>query len=113
MIKSTVYTVAAALVLASTLVLASERFPDYYPNNGFQRVGTLDAVQLDRQTVVINDIAYSLASNIVVHSQSLFSIPSTSLRVGAKVGYKMAKGGQFITEIWLLPRDYKNPRQRR
>ncbi len=102
---------AVAAVMSSSLAFAA--FPAYYPKEGFQRVGILDDVQLKRQVIVVNDIAYSLADSVIVHSPKSFSVPSSQLLVGTQVGYKMAVGGRLITEIWLLPSNYKNPRRGR
>lgn len=102
---------AVVAVMSSSLAFAA--FPAYYPKEGFQRVGILDDVQLNRQMIVVNDIPYSLADSVIVHSPKSFSVPSSQLRIGAQVGYKMAAGGRLITEIWLLPSDYKNPRRGR
>jgi hypothetical protein len=103
---------ALAALMASSLVAAAD-FPNYYPKDGFQRVGILDAVQMDRQQIVINDMPFSLADSVVIHSPSSYSVPASQLRIGSQIGYKMAAGGRLITEIWLLPSDYKSPRQRR
>ena len=111
MMKKITYLLIVAIAMVSSLAYAE--FPKYYPENGFQRTGILDDVQLDRQILVINDIPYSLANNLIVHSQSSYSVPATRLRSGTQIGYKMAAGGSLITEIWLLPNDYKSPRQRR
>ena len=46
MMKKLTYMLAAMIFLATTSVAAD--FPSYYPKNGFQRVGVLDDVQLDR-----------------------------------------------------------------
>ena len=108
--KKLAYLVIVAIAMASSLAHAD--FPKYYPKDGFQRTGILDDVQLDRQMLVINDIPYSLANNFIVHSQSSYSVPATRLQRGIQIGYKMAASGRLITEIWLLPRDYKSPRQR-
>ena len=108
--KITLITVAL-MMMASSIAMAA--FPSYYPSEGFPRVGTLDDVQLKRQVIVINDIPYSLANNLIVHSPSSFSVPSSQLRIGGTVGYKMATGGRLVTEIWLLPSDYVNPRRGR
>ena len=102
---------AVAAVMSSSLAFAA--FPAYYPKEGFQRVGILDDVQLERRVIIVNDIPYSLADSVIVHSPKSFSVPSSQLRIGAQVGYKMAAGGRLITEIWLLPSDYKNPRRGR
>lgn len=111
MMKKTLYFIAAMALLVSAV--ASAAFPDYYPKEGFQRVGTLDDVQMQRQMIVVNDVPYSLADSVIIHSLKSYSVPASQLRRGAQVGYKMAVGGRLITEIWLLPSDYKNPRERR
>lgn len=110
MIKKFTYMLAAIVVLTSAAVAAD--FPSYYPKSGFQRVGVLDDVQLDRQVIIIRDIPYSLSSNVVVHSMNAYSVPATRLRAGTNIGYKTASNGRLIMEIWLLPNDYKNPRRR-
>ena len=106
-----------AIVLLAALFLSqpglAQQLPSYYPADGFQRVGILDDVQLQRQVVVVNDIPYTLANSAVVHSPSSYSVPMSELSVGLQIGYKMSSSGRLITEIWLLPSDYKSPRQRR
>jgi hypothetical protein len=69
-------------------------------------------VQLQRQVVVVNDIPYTLANSAVVHSLSSYSVPMSELSAGLQIGYKMSSSGRLITEIWLLPRNYKSPRRR-
>jgi hypothetical protein len=103
--------VLVATILFVSVAAASE-YPDYYPKSGFQRTGTLDAVQLDRQQIVINDVRYSLSNNLIVHSMSSYSVPATQLRPGLTIGYSMASSGRLITKIWLLPRDYRSPERR-
>ena len=103
--------VLVATILFVSVTAASE-YPDYYPKSGFQRTGTLDVVQLDRQQIVINDVLYSLANNLIVHSMSSYSVPATRLQPGLIIGYSMASSGRLITKIWLLPRDYSGPERR-
>ncbi len=111
MIKKIAILLAAVAMMISSMAMAA--FPNYYPKDGFQRVGMLDAVQLERQVVVINDVPYSLSNNVIIHSLRSYSVPASRLRIGSQVGYKMAAGGRLVTEIWLLPDDYENPRRRR
>lgn len=110
MINKITCIIAAIFVLASTAAVA--QMPAYYPKDGFQRVGTLDSVQLDRQIIVINDIPYNLANNFTVHSQTSFSVPSSRLRIGGTIGFKTIGKGRLITNIWLLPKNYESPRRR-
>ena len=101
----------AALALAGTAM--AQDLPDYYPENGFQRTGSIDSVQFEAQRIVIDDIAYTISSSVVVHSPRSYSVPATKLRIGARVGYKLASGGRVIAEIWLLPGRYPDDRRRR
>jgi hypothetical protein len=110
MIKRTTVVLLVALLLGQPSL--AQQFPSYYPESGFQRVGMLDGVQIERRVVVLNDIPYALANSAVVHTTSSFSIPISELRVGSKIGYKMSKSGRVIMEIWLLPRNYESPRRR-
>ena len=110
MIKRTIIVLLAALFLGQPGL--AQQFPSYYPADGFQRVGILDGVQLQRQVVVVNDIPYTLANSTIVHSTSSYSVPLSELSVGMQIGYKMSSSGRLITEIWLLPRNYQSPRRR-
>jgi len=96
--------------LLATAALANE-FPNYYPGDGFQRTGRLDAVQLDNRRVVIDDIPYQLADNVIVHSLTSYSVPAERLQAGSIVGYQTS-GARLIMKIWILPRDYKGPGRR-
>lgn len=107
-------TLAIALVLAGAA--AAQGFPNYYPKDGFQRVGTIDSVQAEEQRLIIGDLAYSMSSNLIIHSPRAYSVPQSNLRAGGKIGFKLVRGDErMITEIWLLPDDYAggDSRQRR
>ncbi len=110
MFKKISCTLVAVLLFVSATAFAD--LPSYYPKAGFQRVGTLDDVQLDRQILVINDIPYTMSDNIIVHSLTSFSVAASRLRPGSTVGYKMAANGRMITELWLLPKDFKSAGRR-
>ena len=105
-------TVVLLLVLLLGQPGFAQQFPSYYPQGGFQRVGMLDDVQIKRGVIVVNDIPYTVANSTVVHSTSSFSVPMSNLRVGSQIGYKLSGSGRVITEIWLLPRNYKSPQNR-
>lgn len=95
----------ACFMLAGTAV--ADEFRDYYPRAGAQRTGSLDAVDHQRQAIVINDIKYTMSSNLIVHSTTTYSVPASRLRSGLKIGYKTSTNGRLVMEIWLLPNDYK------
>lgn len=103
---------AIALGLAFTATIAATSFPDYYPPGGFHGTGLVDDVQLEQRRIVVDDVPYLLADNLIVHSMSAYSVPVTQLRRGLMIGYATSQGGR-ITRIWLLPADYDRSRGRR
>jgi len=68
-----------ALLLAGT-VLAQD-LPRYYKNADFQRTGRVDSVQIEAQRIVIDDVAYSFSSNLIVHSPRAYNVPVSNLKV--------------------------------
>jgi hypothetical protein len=103
------------LIVTLVLVLASPAFaqdlPKHYPKEGFQRTGLVDAIYVEDSTMVINDIPFRFSQNVVVHSMTSYRVPFTQVREGVRVGYKMANSGEII-ELWLLPDNYSDRRQR-
>lgn len=91
---------------------ASANLPDYYPAEGFQRTAQIDAFIAEEQRIVLGDISYQLADNVIVHTPTSYSVPRTTLKVGDRIAYRMG-GGRRIVEIWLLPRGYEDRRGRR
>ena len=101
-----------ALLLTGT-VLAQD-MPRYYEDADFQRTGRIDSVQIEAQRIIIDDVSYSISSNLIVHSPRAYSVPVSNLKVGTLVGYKMLNTrGRLISEIWLLPNDYDDRPRRR
>lgn len=90
-------------LVASTAALA---LPDYYDENKFEDVGRIDMINLDKKTVVINDIAYSLSDSVTVYSLSSRKDSVRRLKNGSNVAFRTS-GGQLLVEIWLLPDNYK------
>ncbi len=99
------------LSLALTGVAVAQSFPSYYPKDGFQRTGQIDAYYPEEGRIVINDRPYQLADSVIVHSMSAYSDSKARLKQGQKVGYKIA-GGRLISAIWLLPAGYDDRRRR-
>lgn len=91
-----------AVLMASALAVSAE-FPAYYPDEGFERVGRIDDVLLDESRVVINDMSFALADNVIVHTPTTYAVPRERLRVGIQVGYRLS-GSDTVAEIWMLPR---------
>jgi len=101
-----------ALLLAGTV--AAQNLPRYYKDADFQRTGRVDSVQIEAQRIVIDDVSYSISSNLIVHSPKAYSVPVSNLKVGTLVGYKMLNArSRLISEVWLLPSDYNDRRRRR
>lgn len=97
--------------LALSGVAFAQGFPAYYPKDGFQRTGEIDAYYPEEGRIVIDDMPFQLADSVIVHSMSSFSDSKSRLKRGQKVGYKIA-GGQLISTIWLLPSNYDGRRRR-
>lgn len=98
-----------AAILTSIMLIGTavaDGLPGYY-SKGMQRTGSLDGIDHQKQTIVIDDVRYLMSSNLIVHSPDSFSIPATRLRVNSKVGYKLSNNGRLIMELWVLPKGYK------
>lgn len=108
MIKKTFFMTVLLLALG---VAAAAGLPNYYPKEGFQRVGTVDSVQLQRRVVVVNDVQHYVSDSLIVHSPNAYSVPATRLAPGMLIGYKKIGRGGLITQIWLLPSNYKAPQR--
>ncbi len=97
--------------LALSGVAIAQVFPAYYPKDGFQRTGLIDAYYPDEARIVINDMPYQLSDTVIVHSLTSYSDSKSRLQQGQKVGYKIV-GGELISAIWLLPSNYSDRRRR-
>lgn len=96
------------LGLFSALV-NSAQLPSYYPQEGFKRVGNIDAVDINNHRVIINDSLFMLSDETALHSLSKKNDSLHRLSKGAKVGIEYEKTGQYkvIKTIWLLPINYQ------
>ena len=104
------WTTALGMLLI-TSVAAAQALPSYYPDEGFSRTGRVDALLTEEQRIVVNDVPYALADNVIVHAPNSYSVPLGRLQVGALIGFRTA-GSRQVAEIWILPRDYKPRRGR-
>jgi hypothetical protein len=109
MMKKFIAFLVLSFLLAGTA--AAQTLPGYYPKDGFQRTGHIDAVHLSENRIVVDDISYYLSDSVVVRSLSSPTAPIQRLRKGAHVAFRSTPD-QALSEIWLLPDNYK-PRQRR
>jgi len=90
--------------------------PGHYVENEFSGIGTIDAVNLDKGTIVIGDIFFLLHEDVIVHSLRQQSAAKHKLKLGTKAAYSLAAGSgrqRLITEIWLLPKGYTGKNRRR
>ncbi len=86
-------------------------FPSYYPDEGFDRTGRVDAVYPTEGRVVINDIPYQMSKLAIVHSVYEKRVSLARIRPGVRVAFRMGDG-RVIEEFWLLPANYDRSRQR-
>ena len=109
-------TLLAGLVLVSLLAggVRAGTLPDYYPEK-FERYGPIDDINLKKRTIIVDDVYMLMVNPLPVHTLTTrFSTPS-QLRKGQIVGYtsyRDASHRRYITEIWVLPKGYKNPEER-
>lgn len=102
-----------ALILGTVLATnaVARDLPAYYPEDQLGRSGEIDAIYLDENRVIIDDVPYEISGDVVVHSLTAYSVSRTRLRPGTRVAFK-AGSNRLITTFWLLPRGYE-PRGRR
>lgn len=84
----------------------AQKFPSYYPENGFNISGFIDGLNLGTGEIIINDSSYRISPRAVIRSLSSREDSMARLRVGANVGFKVTGG--VITEFWLLPANYRD-----
>lgn len=107
--KKTILGLLCALLVTTTSI--AQNFPSYYPKEGLQRTGRIDAVYMEENRIVIGDIPYQMSESPIVHSLTAYSVSIARLRPGAMVGFKEGQG-RILNEFWLLPANY-DPRERR
>ena len=100
--------VILAMLFAATPLLA-QGFPSYYPAEGFQRTGLVDAIYVDENSIVVNDMQLELSTSVVVHSLTAYRVSVSQVRSGARIAYKSGSDGTIV-EIWLLPASYRDAR---
>ena len=102
------------IIFALVLILAGPAFsqdlPRYYPQEGFQRTGLVDALYVDESRIVIDDIPYQYASSVVVHSVSSYRVSITRVRSGVRVAFKLGRNHEIV-ELWLVPENYSDGRK--
>lgn len=104
-IKLSIRHLAAVALLCIASIAAAQSLPSYYPSEGFQRTGRLDALILQERRIIVNDISYALSDNAIAHNLNSFSVPFTRIPIGSTVAFKTL-GQRQIVELWVLPRGY-------
>jgi len=95
----------AAIPSAELLPTAAAAEPVADPNSPYQMTGTIDAVDLANNMVLIDDSGYRLSDGVTIHAGRNGVATRSSLRVGAKVGFSIdsvQNGQRVVSEIWLL-----------
>ncbi len=101
------------IVVALSLILLADahatKLPAYYPQS-FRFIGTLDRLDHSRSLIVIGDLQLVLPGNVKVHTLHTEFGTVNSLRPGMKVGATLGQsrsGRPMVSEIWVLPDDYR------
>lgn len=99
------------LLLLTTAVAAQHvtpavqaRLPEYYPDH-FPQTGTLQEVNIEKGTLLINATQYRYDTNVKVHSLHTAHSSLRALKPGMGVGYALGAGknAALIAEIWVIP----------
>jgi hypothetical protein len=87
--------------------------PAHYPQEGFQRTGVIDGVDLAKRQILVNDFRYYLSEDATLHSLSGSSDSLARLHPGNKIGFSFGLAGKrhVITEMWMLPSYYGESRE--
>ena len=101
----------AVLMLTGTLAAQAASLPKGYPAT-FQRSGVVDELPgSGNQTMVISDARYLVGPGLVVHTPQLPRASIASLRISQRIGFSLTGQGPgtkgTVTEVWVLPKDYK------
>lgn len=107
--KRTILGALCAMVVTTASIAAE--FPSYYPQNGLQATGRINALHLEENRIVIDDVSYQMTDSPIVHALNAYSVSFGRIRPGVMVAF-LPKQGNVISEFWLLPLDY-DPRERR
>ncbi len=103
--------IVAIVAISIASFAYAQNLPNYYPAEGFQRTGLVDAVYPDESRIVINDTQYHYSGSVVVHSLSSYRVSFSRVHSGVRVAYKMGSDNKIV-ELWLLPLNYSETRTR-
>lgn len=98
----------ATSVLLTLGAAQGQTLPRYYPQT-FQRIGTVDEIDTNRQVMVISDQPYRIASQLTVRTLYNVNAGLAGLQTGDRVGLAVQGKGarRTVQEIWVLPPGYR------
>lgn len=101
----------AVLMLTGGLASHAAGLPSGYPPS-FQRSGVIDELPGEgNQSIVVSDARYFVGSGLVVHTPQLARASIASLHTTQRIGFSVRGQGPgtkgTVTEVWVLPKDYK------
>jgi len=96
------------VVVANPLYAAN--LPSGYPDlDEFQRIGTIDSLQIRANTIVIDDQEYNISPNIIVVMPNRRNSSLKDIQAGKTTGIFFNAGSTqrmpVVNEIWVLPRN--------
>lgn len=105
--KRVIYLICLVAGMAATSIHAAQ-LPSHYPDDGFDRIGTIETISFETRKIIVNDVEYLLSDDVVLHSRSSSSDSLGRLIKGSKLGFNFTRAGKqrYIREIWLLPSSY-------
>ncbi len=80
-----------------------------YPNKGFDVVGNIDRLDQEQNMLIINDGVFFLDKKVALYTQTGAKGSLGRLHKGVRIGaiYKSMQKSRLLTDIWLVPSNYK------
>jgi hypothetical protein len=105
--------IVAAALLAAVAGVATARTPVFQPQ-ALEATGTVDSVNIVDGKLIVDDRTYVVSSTTPVTLPSGQRTRFEALTPGTRIGFttsptRGAGGKPQITQIWVLPKDYKSP----
>lgn len=100
------YSLFTVLLFALSL---STQAGEPYPEKGFNLVGNIDGIDLERTTLVIDDEVFFLEEETKLYTQTGAKGSLARLHAGTKIGatYKKIGDKRFLSRIWMVPTNYE------
>lgn len=86
----------------------SAELPSYYPRMLPPMIGTIEAIDIRKGVIVVNDVHWALSMNAKVRSLNTEFSSVRILKPGMKISFSTnaVNGNPQISDIWVVPANY-------